>query len=370
LLRLSDADVPRVLKQRMLIDSMRRWSGDMVIMAEPIDRVLMSTLDNDASTRLTEAKRHLAAVIAAPGERRLQQRHWEKWVAETDQLFEFSMPEATFQACDDEQITTKHTPDGSPVRCRLIVSQFWSNDPASDFIDYVNPENWPRCSAFWGGMDPLDSKKKLVGEDYDGDYRETVNIFVERLVVPLWIGFRVLPDRSRVWTRFNISRRFYDASVVPVDVDTGMVSAESPTGGRARTLVRATKYLHWRDPGRPDFTMLACDLGWCELMMEMAGKCRAQARPVASSEQPATGDVAITRFVNDVTNECREGVGDHGPHLRSLIGRFTGPSWNAGWINDLLAMSAVTAQRYGRIAGHVRRLGNALRDVDGGERRP
>jgi hypothetical protein len=46
-----------------------------------------------------------------------------------------------------------------------------------------------------------------------------------------------------------------------MDVDTGTVSAESITGGPARTLVRATKYLHWRDPDRLDLTMLACASG-------------------------------------------------------------------------------------------------------------
>jgi hypothetical protein len=189
------------------------------------------------------------------------------------------------------------------------------------------------------------------------------------LVVPLQIGFRVDPDQSRVWTRFNISREFY-RSTTPVDVDTGTVSAESVPGGPAPTRVRATKYLHWRYQSQPDLTAQACDFGWSDLMVEMAYGC-VQGLPTDGSQAEGTGtdgaktsvDEAIGQLVEAVTTQWQQGMSENRPNLERLMGRFTGSSWDAGWINDLLAMGLVTARRYGNIASGVRRFADSLRDA-------
>ena len=156
-----------------------------------------------------------------------------------------------------------------------------------------------------------------------------------------------------------------------VDVDTGTVSAESVPDGPAPTRVPATKYLHWRDDNQPDLTDLACDFGWSDLMEEMADGC-AQGFPAdgGQAEGAVTGgartsvDAAIGQLVEAVTAEWQQGMSDSGPHLEQLIGRFTGSSWDVGWINDLLGMGQVTARRYGNIASGVRRFADSLRDAD------
>jgi hypothetical protein len=370
--QLADADVPRLLKHRLLIHGVRRLrdQGPREELEEPARRVLDSTMEEapaeEASARLSrvdEAKRHLDAVAAADGEPQLRAEDWERWVGLTDGLFQFSTEERTFQACNDEVMVDKARSDHRLVMSRLIVAEFWSDQPPAAFSTYIDPLNWPTCSVFWRAMTVLGTKTP-TDTGYDCDVRETVAILSETLVVPLQVAFRTRPDRSRVWTRFNIARPYYDPSV-PVDVDTGTVSAESMTGGPARTLVRATKYLHWSDPTRPDFTMLACDFGWCELMVEMAYGCVAgfPSRTTPATETTSVDD-AIKQFVEDVTTECRESIGDYKPSLEKLIGRFTGPSWDPRWINDLLAMGTCTTVRYGRIASHIRRFADALKDVD------
>lgn len=180
---------------------------------------------------------------------------------------------ATCEACNDSVVTLKTSPDGRVVASRLIAAEFWSDQPPTAFAMFVDPSNWPRYSVFWRAMREL-QPRTLMATGYDCDFEEVVCILGELLVVPLQVAYRVRPDRSRIWTRFNIARRYYTPSV-PVDVDTGTVSAELVTGGPARTLVRATKYLHWKDPDRPDLTMLACASGWSQLMVEMAGACGA-----------------------------------------------------------------------------------------------
>ena len=70
-----------------------------------------------------------------------------------------------------------------------------------------------------------------------------------------------------------------------------------------------------------------------------------------------------SQLVEAVTTECQQGISQNGPHLEQLIGRFTGSSWDAGWINDLLDMGLVTARHYGNIASDVRRFADSLRDA-------
>jgi hypothetical protein len=365
-------DVPRLLKHRLLIDVVRRSpEEDREALDEPVRDVLDSTLDQrlDPDTRrslVDEARLRLDEVAAAPGDPRLQAQHWEQWVSTTESVFRFSTHEATFQACNDEEAAFKVTAGGQLVQSRLIVCEFWSDWPPTSFAKFIDPLHWPECSSFWQAMRELRPPTPTDG-GYDCDLEETVKTFNETLIVPLEVGFRTRPDRSRVWTRFNIARGFYSSSV-PVDVDTGTVSAESMPGGPAKTLVRSTKYLHWSDPNRPDFTSLACDFGWSEHMVEMAYACREQVPHPETAPSAATVetsiDDAIRTLVEDVATECRNGITTCMPHAEKLIGRFTGRSWDAGWINDLLAMELVTVRRYSRVASRVRRFADSLRDAD------
>jgi hypothetical protein len=362
------ANIRRLTKHRRLIDGLRRSTADVrAELGDQVRLVLASTLEQglpeDRRQSLTDqAKRRLDEVAAAPGEPRLQPQHWQLWVQSTDDIFRFTTHERTFEACNDEQLVLKATPDGELVLSRLIIAQFWSDRAPADFLRFVDPQNWPSCSPFWKAVREL-SPIVRTADGYDWDFAETVDIITQTVTMPLHIGFRVLPDQSRVWTRFNICRAFYDQAT-QFDVDTGTVSAGSVPGGPAPTLVQATKYIHWRDPNHPDLTALACDFGWCGLMEEMAYGC-AQGFPEgagAGGAKTPIGD-AIKQFVGAVTTECQQSISDNGPNLEKLIGRFTGSSWDAGWINDLLDMGLVTVRHYGNIASDVRSFADSLRDA-------
>jgi hypothetical protein len=367
------ADIDRLLKHRLLIDAFRRTPelerGDL---DNSVRDVLDSTMtgDEDArQARVEAAKRVLDQVAAASGDARLQDEHWERWVSGTSALFGFTTHEATFSACNDERMVRKRRrPDGQIVTSRLIVAQFWSDRPPAAFARYINPLNWPACSAFCRGMRPLSPPIELEF-GYDCDLEETVRILGRTLIVPLQMAFRNRPDQGRVWTRFNIAPAFFTESV-PVNVDTGTVSAEAMPGGPARTLVRATKYLHWNDT-QPDFTKLACDFGWSEFMVQMAESCL-EGPDTSGTQMAGVGtsvDDAIKRLVDEIATECRDGIGASRPHLEKLIGRFTGPSWDPRWINDLLAIGLLTMDRYGSIASSVRRFADSLQDADDREGR-
>lgn len=371
--------VRRLTKHRRLIDGFRRSTpGDRAGLDDVARSVLDSTLEpgvpDDRRPALVErAKRGLDEVTADPGERRLQQRHWQHWVRSTDDIFRFSPQERTFAACNDEDQVWKLTPDGRSVPSRLIVAQFWSDLPPSAFRDFVQPKNWPICCQFWEsvvGLPPPNGPEVPTTDGYDWDFEETVSIITQTLTVPLHIGFRELPDQSRIWTRFNLLSGPYYSPGVQVDVDTGTVSAELAPNGPAQTLVKATKYVHWRYNVQPDLTAQACDFGWCELMEEMAYGCTSGFTPAdvtasarAAAAAPMPSDAAVKQFVGAVTTECQQAIGQNGPHLKQLIGRFTGKSWDAGWINDLLDMGLVTARHYGKLASDVRRFADSLRDA-------
>ena len=373
---LADAtNIPRLVKHRRLVDGLRLSSAeDRAGFDDQARDVFASTLeqglpDDTRQNQADLAKRRQDEAAAASDERRLQPRH-SQLMQGTNDIFRFTTHEQTFEACNDEQVADKATPDGQFFPSRLIIAQFWSNLPPAAFRTYVDPRNWPHCSPFWRAMQPLGPIVQTA-DGYDGDFAETVNIITETLTVPLQIGFRVLPDQSRVWTRFNISRAFYDQFPdTEVNVDTGTVSAELVPGGPAPTRVRATKYLHWRDPDRSDLTGLSCDLGWSDLMMEMADGC-AQGSPADGGQAQSTvtggtktsADAAVSQLVEAVTTQCQQGISESGPYFEQLIGRFTGSSWDAGWINDLLDMGLVTTRRYGNVASSVRRFADSLRDA-------
>jgi hypothetical protein len=363
-------NIPRLVKHRRLIDGLRRSSADdRASLDDHARSILASTWEQGLPEDMADRAKRRLDEAAASDERRLQPRH-SQWMQDTNDIFRFTTREQSFEACNDEQEANKATPDGQFFPSRLIIAQFWSNLPPAAFRTYVNPRNWPQCSPFWRAMQPLGPIVQLA-DGYDGDFAETVNIITKTLTVPLHIGFRVLPDQSRVWTRFNISRAFYNQFPdTEVDVDTGTVSAESVPGGPAPTRVRATKYLHWRDPNHSDLTGLSCDLGWADLMMEMADGC-AQGVPEdgGHAQRTVTGgaktsaDAAVSQLVEGVTTQCQQGISENGPYLERMMGRFTGSSWDAGWINDLLDMGLVTARRYGNIASDVRRFADSLRDT-------
>jgi hypothetical protein len=368
-------NIPRLVKHRRLIDGLRRWPAEDRTRFDGQARALLdSTVPDDTppDTRpdlVNQAKDQLDVVVAAPGAQQLQPQYWQLWVHNANDTFQFATSEQTFQACNDEQLVMKATPDGKLVLSRLLFAQFWSDRPPTDFRRFIDPHFWSVYSPFWQEPEPL-SAVVPTADGFDWDFLETVNFLNEKLVVPLHVGVRVLPDQSRVWTRFNISGEFYPRYPnTPVDVDTGTITAELVPGGPAQTRVQAIKYLHWRDPSRPDPTAQACEFGWAELIEEMADRS-AQGPPAAGAQAGAAGaggtktpvDDAITQLVKEVTTEWQQGITENGPHLEQLMRRFTGSSWDPGWVNDLLDMALVATRRYGNIAGDVLRFAASFQD--------
>lgn len=363
---LADANVPRVLKHRAVIDGFLRLPAkgqDRTSLLESAARVLSATGHRDPD-RMDEVLGRLEELLDVEGESLTQER-WQSWVADTEDVFDLSVHEKTFRtACNDSHEVVKYTPGGVPVQSRLIVAEFWSDLPPSAFTKFVDPRFWPEISAFWTDMKTLSDvrPKNDPPTGYDCELQETVMLLGTEIKVPLQVAYRKRPDR--VWVRFNLARKHYTSSV-PVDVDTGTVSAESRPGGPAPTLVQSTKYVHWTTD-HPDFSSLSCDFGYADLMAEMADASLddPNLEAVAAAAPAVSVGDAVTRFVTDVTRECKDGVDDCAPPLRSLIGRFTGTSWNVGWINDLLDISKVQVDHYGNVASHIRRLADSLRDAD------
>ncbi|PZS26768.1 MAG: hypothetical protein DLM61_17750 [Pseudonocardiales bacterium] len=302
---------------------------------------------------------------------RLQQPQWAQWVSETNDVYNFTLPEQTFAACNDCDTPDKCPLIGQPVPSRLIVAEFLSPLTPRDFVYYVNPENWPHFSAFWESMALIGVRTDFqdsLASGYNAEFRERVHILDQVLEVPLEVGHRIRHDESRVWTRFNIARGHFGGSV-PVDIDTGTVSAELIGSGQTR--VRATKYVHWSDTSRPDFSSLSCDFGWAEFMVQMAEKSLQEhnGQSILAPDKVAEPSVddAIKRFVEGVVMDSKNGIDGYVPGLEKLIRRFTSNTWDAGWINDLLAMGQVTMENSGNLANHVLRLADALKAA--GERK-
>jgi hypothetical protein len=397
---LATSRTPRVVKLQQLIETLRRDPGAAEGLDAPIRLVLEHTLPTDQGelprpSQVDRARRHLDEVLRAPGGPRLEEGHWGQFVDEAGELFRFDLPERSFRGrarCNDVETARKRTPEGELVDSVVITSEFLSDQPPSAFVDYVNPENWPNCSSFWQAMEPLTPPTRPAGiGGYNRVFDEVVEVGSQELRVPLSVGFRVRADGARVWVRFNLDRDLYlerrkarnRRDRVPVDVDTGTVSAErAPGPDGPRTLVRATKYLHaTKDGGAQLFPRLACDVGWPELMMAMAYRCSPDGPPPDTAGGTAGGataapvavgaaEAAVQRFVQQVVAECRQGVADTGPAVQRLLSRFTGPSWSAAWVNDLLDIGVETTRRYGRVAGHLRSLADDLASATEQRREP
>jgi hypothetical protein len=378
---LADSGLHRVIKQRILLDGLLRTrpaERDQTIY-DAARYLLGKTLPGDPDdSRVGEVMALVVNVAGGDDWDRLQPSHWEAFSGRAREAYGYDIEELSFSSgCNDREITTKMTPDEQPRDSRLIEAQFWSDQPPMAFARYVNPINWPRCSSAWQDMRVLSGEPRESG-DYNCVFEEVVEINDRLLRVPLEVGYRERPDGSRVWVRFNIARGHYRArkggrDAVPVDVDTGLVSAERRPGGPARTLVRATKYLHMVD-NDDLLPQLACDAGWPDLMIAMAERCGTRwprEEPVAAtpeSSRTAQVDAAVSRFVDEVVANCQQGIGDTRPHVRRLIGRFTGAAWDPRWINDVLAIGKLTAERYGAVASSVRGLADGLGNADRGGR--
>ncbi len=182
------ANIRRLTKHRRLIDGFRRSTADFrADLDDQARAVLDSTLEQDVpddgrQSLVERAKRRLDEVAEAPGEPRLQRQHWQLWVQSTDDIFRFTRHEQTFEACSDQQLVTKTTPDGQSVLSRLLVAQFWSELPPASFRPFLEPENWPLCCAFWKSVVQL-SARVPTADGYDWDFNETVDIITEELTV-------------------------------------------------------------------------------------------------------------------------------------------------------------------------------------------
>jgi hypothetical protein len=366
--QLNAADLPRLLKHHAVLDGLLRSqrTRDLETLDRAVD-VLQGTIPRERS--LDSPIRDLRLPLSELSGERLGQRQWDDWVRTTDDVFAFTLHERTFSACNDCLTAPKRRcTDEELVESALVVGEFTSTLKPADFRGYVNPLEWPRDSVFWEAMTPLDDERQVddgVAHGWNRTLRETVNLFGEALTVPLAVALRTRHDGSRVWVRFNVARD-QPKDDLPVNVDTGTVSAESIGGGR--TLVQATKYINWTKVGANDFVSLCCDFGWVELMAQMADKSlepHPEAREVGVMSEPdqpppAPLEEEVKRFVDNVAAEYKGGVDQAVPELRRLLGRFIGNTWDPRWVNDLLAIAQVSLERSGNVVNHVRGLAEAL----------
>jgi hypothetical protein len=155
-----------------------------------------------------------------------------------------------------------------------IVSRFWTDATIDQLTDYVNPEHWPELgSLYWKEMTALDGGPHWNddGTGYTATFREVVDIPPAPITVYLDVRFTREPGRFAL-TEYWATRdpRWTNEDV---DVDEGCVLATTATPGDDPNLpqfVYSTKLIRFRSPVLNQFTGLACDNGWVDLMIKMA----------------------------------------------------------------------------------------------------
>jgi hypothetical protein len=187
---------------------------------------------------------------------------WHQFAERMSEPMALTSYEVNKPMCDDRVEV-----DGA----RAIETEFFTDMSVEDLTYWADPRHWPHCSVYFEAMHRK-GKLKHVDGGWDGTFVEVVSCVPGKsLETPLEFCYREADDGSEVHTT-------YDLAEGPTDdilVDNGFVKAEHDTSGPdgTQTRVSALKIIKFTDDSVQQWTSIACDTFWTELLIDMCTDC-------------------------------------------------------------------------------------------------
>lgn len=152
-----------------------------------------------------------------------------------------------------------------------ISVEFTTTRTVQQMARWADPRNWPTCSVYFSGMQPLQGPTDYTGTPggWDGKFLEMVDYPGRVLETPLEFFYREDFANGMVSSEYSLP-----GATNEIDVDEGFVEAVADSGDPDRpTRVRCLKIIRFRDPDLQATASIACDTFWIELSMNMALDC-------------------------------------------------------------------------------------------------
>jgi hypothetical protein len=334
--------VPRVLVLDSLVRLANRRGGDELKARDQALNTLLRALLADAPAPEVDLTQGLPAVrtaldsVASVKDMAEAPHPWQVFTQQARAALGLSQAEVEKPVCNDSQKVVK-----GPYKAVGVTVEFYTDASPGELRDFCDPTLWHLCSAYQKKMTPWTGAGAINQQGpgphgWRRDLLERVQLSpVMELKAPLRFTYGIEKENDPDWVHLDYLLLEDTEGILErkdVLVDEGALDVRRVTGGKhqGRTRVTALKAILFADPLLANWTTVACDTFWMDLVIDAAVGCLGPGATINStggkSKMAASKEVPLAEVIQRATDEARKSVTTYGKLADEAAAQLTGDS--------------------------------------------
>jgi hypothetical protein len=250
---------------------------------------------------------------------------WSVFAAQTADVLQLTTAEVEKPSCNDGEDVKKGSQGANGV-----TVEFYTDATPSDLRDFCDPRLWHEHSAYQRKMSELGGSKdneKLDNGWWRHDLLEIVELSPEMtLETPLRFTFSIQDKDNPRWVHLDY---VLIDETKEISIDEGSLDVRLVTTGihKGRTRVIAKKAILFTDQLLQDWTTIACDTFWTEMVIAAAvgSSTDGGGPPTQGGQKMASTDAdKLNKVIDEAAQTAQKSVTTYSTIAKEAAKRLTG----------------------------------------------
>jgi hypothetical protein len=255
---------------------------------------------------------------------------WKVFVLQAGDALGLSQAEIDKPRCNDAGIVKKGN-----LKARALTVEFHTDASPGDLRHFCDPRRWHECSAYQKEMTKWSGAGAKPDEDRppDGwrrDLFETVQLAPGfELQTPLRFTHTIQDPNDPSWVHLDYA---LIGETEDIEVDEGALDVRRVTTGKhqGRTRVSAIKAIRFKDDLLDDWTSIACDTFWMDLVIKAAVGCPGPGATIDSKGGTPTmaksKEARLEQTIDEAAAAAKESIETYRQLAKKGAGQLAGDS--------------------------------------------
>jgi hypothetical protein len=354
--------VPRLLVLDSLVKLASRRGGEELRTREALDTLLEAlvrqargpeaevTEPEVMEAEVTEAVSTVRAALESVASLSVESvRHpWEVFAQQAGPALGLSQAEIEKPLCNDAETVKK-----GDLPARAVTVEFHTDASPGALRHFCDPTRWHECSAYQKEMTPWPGGIDQAGPGPHGwrrDLLESVQLSPTMLLeTPLRFTYGIEEENDPDWVHLDYLLLNETKDIL---VDEGALDVRRVTSGQhqGRTRVSAIKAIRFRDHLLDDWTSVACDTFWMDLVIDAAVGCLGPGAAIDSAGGKAkmaeSKEAGLDKTIDEAAAAAQKSIGTYRDLAKKGAAQLAGdsPADTGKWV-ELTAKTWAQAAR-------------------------
>ena len=352
--------VPRLLVLDSLVKLASRRGGEELRTREALDTLLEALVRQArgpeaevTEAEVTEAVSTVRAAldsVASPSRVPAPSHAWEVFAQQAGAALQLSQAEIEKPLCNDAETVKKGN-----LKARAVTVEFHTDASPGALRHFCDPMRWHECSAYQKEMTPW-TGDGAIDEQGPGphgwrrDLLEKVQLSPAMLLkTPLRFTYGIEDESNPDWVHLDYLLLEETNDIL---VDEGALDVRRVTSGKhqGRTRVSAIKAVRFRNDMLDDWTSVACDTFWMDLVIDAAVGCLGPGAAIDSAggktKMAESKEAGLEKTIDEAAAAAQKSIGTYRDLAKKGAAQLAGdsPSDTDKWV-ELTAKTWAQAAR-------------------------